>query len=160
MTTALFPGSFDPFHKGHLEVVEGATTLFDRVVVGVIRNPQKGEPLFPLAERTQMLQESVVHLQGVRIVSMTGLVVDLAREVEATALLRGLRAVTDFELEMQMAQMNQQLSGIQTLFIPTSSSYSFVASRLLREVTRLGGDVTSLVPPPVAARLKGRNLGP
>lgn len=156
MTTALFPGSFDPFHNGHLEIVERASRLFDEVVVAVVRNPQKGQPLFPLEERKEMLQESLAHLGGIRIVSMAGLVVELARDVGADVIVKGLRAVSDFENEMQMAQMNQQLSGIETLFILSGSSQSFVASRLLREVARLGGDVSSLVPAPVASRLKER----
>ncbi|MGH9066893.1 MAG: pantetheine-phosphate adenylyltransferase [Acidimicrobiales bacterium] len=156
MTIALFPGSFDPFHNGHLEIVERAVRLFDGVVVAALRNPQKGEPLFGLDERKHMLESSLAHVDGVRIVSMSGLVVSLAREVGASVIVKGLRAVSDFENEMQMAQMNQHLSGIETLFIPTSSAHSFIASRLLREVARFGGDVTELVPPPVAALLKER----
>jgi pantetheine-phosphate adenylyltransferase len=156
---ALFPGSFDPFHNGHLEVVESASRLFDEVIVAVLRNPQKGEPLFSLEERKEMLEDSIAHLSRVRVVSMSTLVVTVAQEVGATAIVKGLRAVTDFENEMQMAQMNQQLSGIDTLFIPTASSHSFIASRLLREVARFGGDVTGLVPPPVAKRLQER-FGP
>jgi pantetheine-phosphate adenylyltransferase len=156
---ALFPGSFDPFHNGHLEVVESASRLFDEVIVAVLRNPQKGEPLFSLEERKEMLEDSIAHLSGVRVVSMSTLVVTVAQEVGATAIVKGLRAVTDFENEMQMAQMNQQLSGIDTLFIPTASAHSFIASRLLREVARFGGDVTGLVPPPVAKRLQER-FGP
>ncbi len=159
MRIALFPGSFDPFHNGHLEVVESASRLFDEVIVAVLRNPQKGEPLFTLEERQEMLEDSIVHLQRVRVVSMSTLVVTVAQEVGATAIVKGLRAVTDFENEMQMAQMNQQLSGIDTLFIPTASTHSFIASRLLREVARFGGDVTALVPAPVAKRLQER-FGP
>jgi pantetheine-phosphate adenylyltransferase len=156
---ALFPGSFDPFHNGHLEVVESASRLFDEVIVAVLRNPQKGEPLFSLEERKAMLEDSISHLQRVKVVSMSTLVVTVAQEVGATAIVKGLRAVTDFENEMQMAQMNQQLSGIDTLFIPTASTHSFIASRLLREVARFGGDVTALVPAPVAKRLQER-FGP
>ena len=156
MRIALFPGSFDPFHNGHLEVVESASRLFDEVIVAVLRNPQKGEPLFTLEERQEMLEDSIVHLQRVRVVSMSTLVVTVAQEVGATAIVKGLRAVTDFENEMQMAQRNQQLSGIDTLFIPTASTHSFIASRLLREVARFGGDVTALVPAPVAKRLQER----
>jgi len=156
---ALFPGSFDPFHNGHLEVVESASRLFDEVIVAVLRNPQKGEPLFTLEERQEMLEDSITHLSRVRVVSMSTLVVTVAQEVGATAIVKGLRAVTDFENEMQMAQMNQQLSGIDTLFIPTASTHSFIASRLLREVARFGGDVTALVPAPVAKRLQER-FGP
>ncbi len=154
MTVALIPGSFDPVHNGHLEVVERAGRLFDEVVVAVLRNPQKAEPLFTLGEREEMLREATVHLANVRIVSVSTLVVEVAHEVGASAIVKGLRAVSDFENELQMAQMNRQLSGIETLFIPTSSTSSFVASRLLREVARYGGDVSAFVPKVVAARLQ------
>jgi len=158
VTIVLFPGSFDPFHNGHLEVAERASKLFDALVVAVVRNPQKGEPLFDASQREVMIAESLAHLESVRIVSMSTLVVDVAREVGATVIVRGLRAISDFESELQMAQMNQHLSGIETLFLPTSSTYSFVASRLIREVVRFGGDVSEFVPPPVARRLKELQL--
>ena len=154
MTVALIPGSFDPFHNGHLEVVERASRLFDQVVVAALRNPQKGAALFDLDERQEMLQESLAHLPGVSIVSVATLVVNVARDVGASAIVKGLRAVSDFENELQMAQMNKQLSGVETLFIPTSSAHSFIASRLLREVARFGGDVTAFVPKVVAVRLQ------
>ncbi len=154
MSVVLFPGSFDPFHNGHLEVVERAGRLFDEVVVATLRNPQKAEPLFSLEEREEMLHDSLAHLSNVRMVSVATLVVNVARDSGAKAIIRGLRAVSDFENELQMAQMNRQLSGIDTLFIPTSSTTSFVSSRLLREVARYGGDVSAFVPKAVAVRLE------
>ncbi len=156
MSIALFPGSFDPFHNGHLEVVERASRLFDEVIVAALRNPQKSEPLFSIEERTDMLEESLAHLDRVRIVGVGTLVVNVASDVGASAIVKGLRAVSDFENELQMAQMNRQLSGVETIFIPTSSQHSFIASRLLREVARFGGDVSTFVPKPVALRLAAK----
>ncbi len=152
-TIALYPGSFDPFHNGHLEIVERAAALFDTVVVAAVRNPQKSNPLFTMEERQSMIAESVAHLSNVSIVSISTLVVVVAQQVGAQVIIRGLRAVSDFENELQMAQMNNKLSGIETLFIPTSSKYSFLASKLLREVSAYGGSVTDLVPPPVSKKL-------
>lgn len=153
MIVALFPGSFDPFHNGHLEIVERASQLFDKVVVAAMRNPQKAGPLFSLEEREVMIKKSVAHIGNVEIVGLSTLVVTLANELGASVIIRGLRAVSDFENELQMAQMNRELSGIDTVFIPTSAEFSFLASRLLREVWHYGGDVSSMVPSPVAMAL-------
>jgi pantetheine-phosphate adenylyltransferase len=155
LTIALFPGSFDPFHNGHLEVVERATELFDEVVVACLRNPQKGEPVFAADDREEMIAESVAHLPTVRVIRMQTLVVDVARDVGATVIVKGLRAVSDFESEFMMAQMNRGLTGIETLFLPTSPKHAYMASRLIKEVALFGRDVSSLVPEPVARRLKG-----
>lgn len=156
MTSVLYPGSFDPLHNGHVEIVETASNLFDRVVVAAMRNPQKGEPLFGLDERQAMIEESFAHLDNVEVTMFSALVVDLARDLGTDFIVKGLRAVSDFESELQMAQMNHQISGVDTLFIPSASEHSFLASRLIREIARFGGDVSEMVPPAVARRLKGR----
>ena len=156
MATALVPGSFDPVTYGHLDVIERVARFFDRVVVGVIRNPQKSASLFSLEERESMLAEVTGHLDNVQIEFFAGLLVDFARMHGATTIVKGLRAVTDFDYELQMAQMNQSLSGIDTFFLATSPQYSFLSSSLVREVARFGGDVSSLVPPVVATRLDQR----
>ena len=156
MTVVLYPGSFDPVHNGHLEIVEIAAKLFDRVVVAAMRNPQKGEPLFSLDEREDMLRECFAHLDNVSVTMFSSLVVDLAQEVEADFIVKGLRAVSDFESELQMAQMNHAISGVDTLFIPSASTHSFLASKLIREIARFGGNVDSMVPPAVSKRLQGK----
>jgi pantetheine-phosphate adenylyltransferase len=156
VATALVPGSFDPVTYGHLDVIERAAPFFDRVIVAVIRNPQKAASLFSLEEREAMLSEVTGHLGNIQIEYFAGLLVDFARIHGATTIVKGLRAVTDFDYELQMAQMNQSLSGIDTFFLATSPQYSFLSSSLVREVARYGGDVSSLVPPVVAARLDQR----
>jgi len=156
VTVVLYPGSFDPIHNGHVEIVETAARLFDKVVVAAMRNPQKGEPLFSLEDRQALIEESFSHLDNVEVTLFSSLVVDLARDVGAHFIVKGLRAVSDFESELQMAQMNRSISGVDTLFIPTTSSHSFLASKLIREIARFGGDITSMVPPCVAQRMAER----
>lgn len=157
MTIVLYPGSFDPIHNGHVEVIEVASRMFSEVVVAAVRNPQKGEPLFSLAEREAMITESTAHLPNIRVTHFSSLVVDLAKEVGADFIVKGLRAVSDFESELQQAHMNHAISGVHTAFLPSATSHSFVASKLLREIARFGGDVSSMVPPPVAKRLAERS---
>ena len=156
MTVVLYPGSFDPIHNGHVEIVETAARLFDRVVVAAVRNPQKGEPLFSLQDRQDLINEALQHLDNVEVTLFSSLVVDLATQIGADFIVKGLRAVSDFESELQMAQMNRRISGVDTLFIPTTSSHSFLASKLIREIARFGGNIDSMVPPCVADRLKAR----
>ena len=156
MAVVLYPGSFDPIHNGHMEIIETAGRLFDEVVVAAMRNPQKGEPLFSLDDRREMLEECVAHVDNARVTMFSSLVVDLAREVGADFIVKGLRAVSDFESELQQAQTNLAIAGVHTVFLPSATTHSFVASRLIREVARLGGDVTSMVPPSVARRLADR----
>jgi pantetheine-phosphate adenylyltransferase len=156
LKTALYPGSFDPFHNGHLEIVEIASKLFDHVVVAPMRNTQKGEPLFSLEERTEMIGDSVAHLPNVTLAPFSSLVVDLARQIGADVIVKGLRVASDAEAELQQAQMNRRVSGIETLFIPCSSEYSFIASKYVRDFARYGGAdrIGSTVPEPVLVKLK------
>ena len=156
MPIALCPGSFDPVTLGHLDIIERTSRHFDVVIVAVIRNPQKSQSLFTLEERQDMLHEETAHLQNVSIEFFKGLLVDFARDHNATAIVKGLRAVSDFDYELQMAQMNQRLSSIDTFFISTSPQHSFLSSSLVKEVAKYGGDVSSMVPPSVMTRLAHR----
>jgi pantetheine-phosphate adenylyltransferase len=156
LATALCPGSFDPVTNGHIDIIERSSRHFDGVIVAVIRNPQKAQSLFSLEERQEMLREVTAHLDNVRIEFFKGLLVDFAREQGADAIVKGLRAISDFDYELQMAQMNQRLSGIDTFFISTSPQHSFLSSSLVREVAKFGGDVSSMVPKSVLARLQDR----
>jgi pantetheine-phosphate adenylyltransferase len=156
VTRVLYPGSFDPLHNGHLNIVEVAARLFDEVIVAAVRNPQKSGTLFELDERQAMITESVAHLDNVTVTLFASLTTQLAKDLDADFIVKGLRVVSDFESELIMAQMNRRLTGVDTLFIPSDPSHSYLASKLIREIARFGGDVTSMVPDPVAKRLMGK----
>ena len=156
--TALCPGTFDPVTNGHIDIIERAAGRFDALVVGVLDNPSK-EPLFGAEERVGMLKEAVQALGNVEVEAFTGLLVEYATRRAADVVVKGLRAVTDFEYEIQMAQMNHQLAGVETLFMTTSPQWSFLSSSLIKEVARFGGDVSTLVPEHVAARLAEKLRG-
>jgi pantetheine-phosphate adenylyltransferase len=153
--TALCPGTFDPVTNGHLDIIERAARRFDAVVVGVLDNPAK-QPLFGAEERVALLKEVTLELGNVEVEAFSGLLVEYAKRRGADIVVKGLRAVTDFEYEIQMAQMNHSLAGVETLFMTTAPQWSFLSSSLVREVARFGGDVGELVPPVVAERLRER----
>ena len=155
MRRCLCPGSFDPVTNGHLDVIERAASLFDEVVVVVPVNVSK-KSLFTVDERIDLLEKACAHLPQVSIESVEGLLVDFARERGIPAVVKGLRAVTDFDYELQMAQMNHRLTGLETLFLPASPDYSFLSSSLVKEVASYGGDVAGLVPDVVLQRLHER----
>lgn len=156
MRRALCPGSFDPPTNGHLDVIERAARWFDEVVVAVIANPAK-EPLFTVDERTDLLRDALTHLVNVEVDSFDGLLVDFARERSLDVVVKGLRAVSDFEYELQMAQMNQALSpGLDTLFVTAKPSWAFLSSSLVKQVARHGGNIEGLVPSGVGKALAER----
>jgi pantetheine-phosphate adenylyltransferase len=156
--TALCPGTFDPVTNGHLDIIERAGQQFDTVVVAVFENPAK-QPLFGVEERVAMLKEATAHFGGVDVESFSGLLVEYAKLRGSKIIVKGLRAVTDFENEIQMAQMNRRLAGVETLFMPTAPKWSFLSSSLVKEVARYGGDVAGLVPQSVFERLGEKLAG-
>jgi pantetheine-phosphate adenylyltransferase len=158
VTTALCPGSFDPPTYGHVDVVERGARLFDRVVVAVVVNPAK-EPLFPAQERMEMLSEVLGHVANAEPVSFDGLLVNFARANGVEVILKGLRAVSDFEYELQMAAMNAAIApGLDTMFLTAKPSWAFLSSSLVKEVARFGGPIDDFVPP-VVARALARRFG-
>lgn len=158
MRRAACPGSFDPVTNGHLDIIARAATLFDEVVVAVGVNKSKNR-LFSPEERMAMLTEACADFDNVRIDSFDGLLTDFCKQHDVHAIVKGLRAVSDFDYELQMAQMNSSLADIETVFVPTSPEYSFLASSLVKEVAMFGGDVSKLVPAHVLARLNERLAG-
>ncbi len=160
MTTAIYPGSFDPITYGHTSIIKGGLVAFDEIVVAILTNAKK-TPLFSLDERVEMIRESIVEEGAdpsrVSIDTFDGLLVDYCAKKNARVILRGLRAVSDFEYELQMANMNRHLNhDVETVFIMAENEYFYVASRLVKEVSRLGGDVTGLVPRCVERRLRDK----
>jgi pantetheine-phosphate adenylyltransferase len=155
---AIYPGSFDPVTNGHLDLIERGAKIFDRLIVGILRNFDK-EPLFTLDERVEMLREVSRPWPNVEIEVFSGLLVDYARLREANVILRGIRAVSDYEYELQMAMINRKLNpNLETVFMMPALSYSFLSSRIVREIALLGGPVTGLVPPAVEQRLRAKVL--
>lgn len=160
MRTAVYPGSFDPITNGHLDVIQRASRLFDRVIVAIAINESK-EPLFTMAQRKELTQRSVQHLSNVQVDTFTGLLVDYVVEKGGEAVIRGLRAVSDFEFEFQLALMNRKLNErVETIFMMPKETYTFISSRMIKEVARLGGDIASFVPAHVEAALTEKYASP
>ena len=155
LTIAVCPGSFDPPTNGHMDVIRRSLSVFDSVVVAVIRNLSK-TPMFTSEERVEMLEQLLAEEPNIEVVSFDGLLVDFAKTRDVNVIVKGLRAVSDFDYELQMAQMNHRLSGIDTVFIPTSPEHAFLSSSLVKEVVSLGGTVDGLVPGKVGRLLKER----
>ena len=154
---AIYPGSFDPVTNGHLDLIARAAKIFDHLVVAILRNSSKN-PLFTVEERVAMLTEGIAEFDNVSVATFEGLLVDFAREQRAHAVIRGIRAISDYEYEFQMALMNRRLDpDLETIFLMPDAKYSFVSSRLVKEVFRLGGSVDGLVPRFVIERMKDKN---
>lgn len=153
-SAAIYPGSFDPLTMGHLDVIERAAAIFPRLLVAVVVNPQKREPLFNLEERKQMLREATAHLGNVEVADFRGLLADFVRRVGVRVIVKGLRVVSDFESEMSTALMNRSLSGVDTIFLPSDPRFGFISSSLVKEVFLLGGDIGPYVPDAVLRTMR------
>jgi pantetheine-phosphate adenylyltransferase len=154
---AIYPGTFDPLTNGHLDLIARGSKIFDHLVVAILNNSEKQQPLFSVQERVEMIQETTREFDNVSVSQFDGLLVDFARLQHAQALLRGIRAVSDYEYELQMALMNRRLAPeLETVFMMPAEHYSYLSSRLIRSVFRLGGSVEGLVPPTVIERLYAR----
>jgi pantetheine-phosphate adenylyltransferase len=157
--TAIYPGTFDPPTNGHLDVIARGAKIVDHLVVAILRNASKGQPLFTVDEREQMLREATASLRNVTVETFDGLLVDFARAKGAKAVIRGIRAISDYEYEFQMAMMNRKLDPqLETLFMMPAEKYTYVSSRLIKGVFQLGGDISSLVPPVVVERLRQKKV--
>jgi pantetheine-phosphate adenylyltransferase len=155
---AIYPGTFDPLTNGHLDLIARGARIVGELIVAILRNSDKGESLFTVEERLEMIAEAVAPMPNVSVMTFNGLLVDFAREQNARAVLRGIRAISDYEYEFQMAMMNRKLDPqIETLFMMPAEQYTYVSSRLIKGVFRLGGDVTALVPPLVMERLRSKS---
>ncbi len=153
---AIYPGSFDPITSGHLDIIDRGSRMFGRVIVAILQNEAK-QPLFTVAERMEMLEESLTGFTGVEVDNFQGLLADYAMAKGARVILRGIRAISDYEYELQMALMNRRLQpGLETIFLPASETFSFISSKMVKEVISLGGNIAGLVPPLVEDRLRRR----
>ena len=154
MSVAVYPGSFDPVTLGHLDIIERSAKIMDKVIVGVLKNNSK-TPLFSVKERVRMLKEATKELENVQIIPFEGLLIDFVKKMDAKLVIRGLRAITDFEYELQMSQTNHKLApDIETMFLTTSLEYSFLSSTTVKEIATFGGDISQFVPPVVIENIK------
>jgi pantetheine-phosphate adenylyltransferase len=157
---AIYPGTFDPLTNGHMDLIARGSKIVSELVVAILRNSDKGTPLFSVAERQEMISEAIQVFPNVSVMTFDGLLVDFARAQGAKAVLRGIRAITDYEYEFPMAMMNRKLDpNLETLFMMPTEQYTYVSSRLIKGVFNLGGDVSELVPPLVMARMRAKSAG-
>jgi len=155
-TRAVYPGSFDPVTNGHIDLIQRSSALFDQVIVAILRNTDK-TPLFTVEEREEMLKKAVCNMKNVSVTSFAGLLVDSVEQLGASVIVRGIRAVSDYEYELQMALMNRRLSNrVETVFMLPAESYSFLSSKLVKEIAQLGGSINGFVPPHVEERLRSK----
>ncbi len=157
MTTAVYPGSFDPCTNGHLDIIKRASKMFDKLIVAVLDNPEKRTPLFTVEERVEILKNITKDMNNIEVMSFSGLLVDFMKKQNSKVVVRGLRAVTDFEYEFQMALTNQKIgAGIETIFLATTAEFMFLSSSTVKEIAKFNGNLDGMVPDVVAEKLKNR----